>query len=107
MSSFDINRLQSISGISPASSAVSNSDRASARPAPDSGASSLSGAVGRSTASTGVAVEVAAPVQSGPPVDNDRVAEIRSALREGTYPLVPTKIADAMIAAQYTFESEE
>jgi negative regulator of flagellin synthesis FlgM len=35
------------------------------------------------------------------PVDNDRVSEIRNALREGTYPLVPARVADAMIAADF------
>ncbi len=33
------------------------------------------------------------------PVDSDRVAMIRKAVEAGTYPVVPTKIADAMIAA--------
>ncbi|EGD59406.1 hypothetical protein Y88_1561 [Novosphingobium nitrogenifigens DSM 19370] len=33
------------------------------------------------------------------PVDAVRVAEIRKAINEGTYPLIPTKIGDAMIAA--------
>lgn len=37
---------------------------------------------------------------SGAPVDADRVSEIRKALEEGRYPLVPAKIADAMIAAE-------
>lgn len=32
-------------------------------------------------------------------VDRDRVDQIRKALETGTYPLIPTKIADAMIAA--------
>lgn len=36
-----------------------------------------------------------------PPVDSERVTQIRTALREGTYPLVPAKVADAMIAASY------
>ncbi len=36
-----------------------------------------------------------------PPVDADRVAEIRKAIEQGTYPLVPHRIADAMIAAGY------
>jgi len=35
------------------------------------------------------------------PVDNERVSQIRTALREGTYPLVPAKLADAMIAANF------
>lgn len=34
-----------------------------------------------------------------PPVDADRVDLIRKAIETGDYPLVPTKIADAMIAA--------
>jgi negative regulator of flagellin synthesis FlgM len=33
------------------------------------------------------------------PVDSDRVAMICKAVDTGTYPLVPAKIADAMIAA--------
>lgn len=37
-----------------------------------------------------------------PPVDHERVAEIRRAIAEGSYPLVPAEIADAMIAAQLT-----
>jgi len=34
-----------------------------------------------------------------PPVDAERVAVIRKAVESGTYPVVPTKIADAIIAA--------
>jgi len=34
-----------------------------------------------------------------PPVDSERVAMIRSAIAHGTYPILPAKIADAMIAA--------
>ncbi len=33
------------------------------------------------------------------PVDVERVAQIRRAVENGTYPLVPARIADAMIAA--------
>lgn len=32
-------------------------------------------------------------------VDHDRVAEIRKALADDRYPLIPTEIADAIIAA--------
>ncbi|UAB78716.1 flagellar biosynthesis anti-sigma factor FlgM [Erythrobacter sp. SCSIO 43205] len=98
-----MNRLQSITGVSP----VQNSDRAKAKTAAESGVSSSGGSAAGSTKAAGVSVEVATPAQSGPPVDTDRVAEIRDALRDGTYPLVPTKIADAMIAAQYKFESAQ
>lgn len=34
-----------------------------------------------------------------PPVDAERVATIRKAIEEGHYPVLPAKIADAMIAA--------
>ena len=33
------------------------------------------------------------------PVDAERVGEIRKAIRNGTYPLLPTLVADAIIAA--------
>jgi negative regulator of flagellin synthesis FlgM len=33
------------------------------------------------------------------PVDTDRVAVIRRAVEQGAYPLVPARIADAIIAA--------
>ncbi|MCB2049232.1 MAG: flagellar biosynthesis anti-sigma factor FlgM [Novosphingobium sp.] len=41
-----------------------------------------------------------AQVSAGqPPVDTDRVAQIRKAVEDGSYPIVPAKVADAMIAA--------
>ncbi|MCC6827767.1 MAG: flagellar biosynthesis anti-sigma factor FlgM [Novosphingobium sp.] len=41
------------------------------------------------------------------PVDADRVAEIRKAIENGSYPIVPTKIADAIIAAGILLRSGE
>lgn len=38
---------------------------------------------------------------SEPPVDTDRVAMIRKAVEQGNYPVMPARIADAMIAAGY------
>ena len=35
------------------------------------------------------------------PVDQDRIAEIRKAVEQGHYPLVPARIADAMIASGF------
>ncbi|MEE4205903.1 MAG: flagellar biosynthesis anti-sigma factor FlgM [Erythrobacter sp.] len=60
----------------------------------------------------GVSVEVGATIGTAletpaPPVDRERVAEIRKALEEGTYPLVPTRIADAMIAARVSLGMEK
>ena len=51
-------------------------------------------------ATAGAAVETTEALDAGvPPVDAERVEMIRKAIEEGTYPLVPTKIADAIIAA--------
>jgi len=36
-----------------------------------------------------------------PPVEIDRVQQIRKAIEDGSYPLLPTRIADGMIAAGY------
>lgn len=58
-------------------------------------------AAGAPIADKGVAVQTGAKVSAGEaPVDADRVAQIRDALREGNYPIVPAKITDAMIAAR-------
>ena len=55
-------------------------------------------------AAGGISLEVSAAADSAaPPVDAERVAQIRDALRDGSYPLVPTRIVDAMIAAQVSF----
>lgn len=43
---------------------------------------------------------VFAKAASGPTFDAERVAQIRKAIAEDRYPLVPAKIADAMIAAK-------
>ncbi|PEQ14460.1 hypothetical protein B2G71_02380 [Novosphingobium sp. PC22D] len=45
-------------------------------------------------------VEAGAALDPGqPPVDFERVQTIRKAVETGNYPLIPAKIADAMIAA--------
>ncbi len=47
-----------------------------------------------------VALAQAASLDAGPqPIDSDRVEAIRSAIAKGRYPLVPARIADAVIAA--------
>ncbi|MEA1619139.1 flagellar biosynthesis anti-sigma factor FlgM [Erythrobacter sp. T5W1-R] len=95
MPSVEISKLH---GIGPAR-ALSESDRSQAAP------QSASPAAG-SSAKLGLAVEVGSVSAIGsatPPVDTDRVEQIRAALRDGSYPLVPTKIVDAMIAAQVSF----
>ena len=59
-------------------------------------------------AAPGISLEVADASDSArPPVDAERVAQIRDALREGSYPLLPAKIVDAMIAAQISLALPE
>lgn len=48
-----------------------------------------------------LAITSVASAGAEPPVDHDRVAQIRQAIEQGRYPLVPAKIADAVIAAGY------
>ena len=40
-----------------------------------------------------------------PPIDAERVVEIRRAIDTGTYPVIPVRIADAMIAAGHLLRS--
>ena len=93
MPSIELSKLQAVS---PAR-ALSDTDRTAIQP----GAARDNQRSSSGVADAGVSIEVAAPVDSStPPVDTDRVAEIRKALQEGSYPIVPTEIADAMIAAR-------
>lgn len=50
--------------------------------------------------SQGPVSSTAEVLDAGPvPIDTDRVEVIRKAVETGTYPIVPAKIADAVIAA--------
>ncbi len=42
-----------------------------------------------------------------PPIDAERVSAIRKAVESGTYPVIPAKIADAVIAAGFLLRSGE
>jgi negative regulator of flagellin synthesis FlgM len=101
MPSVELSKLSSVS----AARAVTAGDRAQieARPRPSAAASGTPGSP------NGISLEVTAATNdaAAPPVDAERVAQIRSALQDGSYPLVPTKIADAMIAAQVSLSLPE
>ena len=57
--------------------------------------------LGTARLDAGVEVEATGDLAADvPPVDAERVDQIRKALEDGTYPVVPTQIADAMIAAR-------
>lgn len=54
----------------------------------------------------GQPVVKSAALDPGPePVDAERVKIIRDAVENGTYPIVPARIADAMIAAGFLLRS--
>ena len=98
MPSVELSKLPSAS----AARALSASDRAQidarARAATAVSTSSVSG----------ISVEISDASEAiSPPVDAERVAQIRDALRDGSYPLVPAKIVDAMIAAQVNLSLPE
>ena len=98
MPSVELSKLPSVS----AARAVTAGDRtqidARARPATVASTSSVSG----------ISVEISDASEAiSPPVDAERVAQIRDALRDGSYPLVPAKIVDAMIAAQVSLSLPE
>jgi negative regulator of flagellin synthesis FlgM len=94
MPSVEISKLQGIGAVR----ALSDNDRAQPGQRPASSAPAAT--------RPGITVEIgtsAAGDLVSPPVDPERVEKIRIALRDGTYPLVPTMISDAMIAAQVSF----
>ncbi|MEO0590256.1 MAG: flagellar biosynthesis anti-sigma factor FlgM [Pseudomonadota bacterium] len=103
MPSFELSKLQGISG----ARALTESDRTpiDAPRGVSAGGGDLS--AGKAGAAPGVAIEVAGAADpNSPPLDTDRVVQIRQALQDGTYPLVPTQIADAIIAARVGFGVE-
>ncbi len=57
------------------------------------------GTASHAAADAGVAVSAQALDAEQPPVDTNRVSEIRKAIETGDYPLLPQEIGDAMIAA--------
>ncbi|WP_374526838.1 flagellar biosynthesis anti-sigma factor FlgM [Novosphingobium sp.] len=42
-----------------------------------------------------------------PPINAERVTEIRKAIENGSYPVIPMRVADAMIAAGLLLRSEK
>jgi len=82
-----------------ASSSVSRAEPV--RPAASEGSEGSKATV---AATSGLTKHASAGVAA--PVDRERVAEIRKAVEQGRYPLVPARIADAMIAAGYLLRTK-
>lgn len=100
MPSFELSKLQAVTP----PRGLADTDRTSTPPT--GGAPAVQ--QGTNASASGVSLEVRTPIDtSRAPLDNDRVAEIREALKDGSYPLVPAEIADAIIAAQISFGIEQ
>lgn len=51
--------------------------------------------------------QLASQLAAQPPVDADRVARIKRAIADGTFPILPATIADSMIALRYDWMSHD
>lgn len=86
--------------------ATSTSDTRLPTPAPATPAQNTAASATASSAA-GQAAVVSSPTLSAgstAPVDRERVSQIKKAVQTGTYPLLPTKISDAMIAAGFMLQ---
>lgn len=62
----------------------------------------------RADASKATTVVRSAALDAGEaPVDVERVSQIRKAVESGTYPLIPAKVSDAIIAAGYLLRNAQ
>ncbi|WP_448502404.1 flagellar biosynthesis anti-sigma factor FlgM [Sphingomonas sp.] len=89
---------------------VSSVDRARIAPvAPLTPARQAEDADARATAGlqASALVSSARDMAQKPPVDADRVAEIRKAIADGRYPLLPYRIADHMLALKMNWEPDD
>ncbi len=86
MSSFEIGATRSVGAVQPSTVQPATQSPATTNSAP--------------AASTAPAVQTSLSTAAGAvPVDQNRVDQIRAAVQNGTYPVTPAKIGDAMIAA--------
>ena len=84
------------------STAVASAAAPTAASAPSSASASASASAPAAAVQTSQALD-----PGKPPIDENRVSVIRNAIQKGTYPLLPTKVADAMIAAGLLLRSEK
>lgn len=96
MPAIEVGSARAISAVSPELNRRISADPATAN------VSANSSPTAASSASVAAKPEVATSEALDPghaPVDSERVSQIRKAVESGSYPLVPARIADAMIAA--------
>jgi negative regulator of flagellin synthesis FlgM len=98
MSSFEIGAARPVSAV-PVAGPV-NAVGQAAKPVQTEATAETPKAPAPVAAAAAPQVETSDAVKAGAaPVDQERVSTIRHAIETGTYPVLPTKIADAMIAA--------
>ena len=51
--------------------------------------------------------QLASQLAAQPPVDADRVARIKRAIADGTFPILPATIADSLIALKFDWMSHD
>jgi negative regulator of flagellin synthesis FlgM len=71
---------------------------------PSSTAAAVS-AVSPTTAVTPSIGQLGKDMAAAPPVNTDRVAEIKQAIKDGRYPIMPARIADSLIALRLEWKS--
>jgi negative regulator of flagellin synthesis FlgM len=75
---------------------ISGRDVAVSRITPVSSAKTSTGTT--QTADTAALTGVSQALSTAPPVDTDRVARVKKAIADGKFPILPTTIADRLIA---------
>lgn len=60
----------------------------------------------RTTGDTSALGGIARALAASPPVDTDRVARIKRAIEEGTFPVSPTTIADSLLALRLDWTAQ-
>jgi negative regulator of flagellin synthesis FlgM len=58
-------------------------------------------------ASASSLAQLAQPLAQQPPVDAERVAKIKKAIQEGNFPLVPSTVADRLLALKLQWKPNE
>ena len=80
---------------------------AAAYTAPARQSAAQSNGASESAGAQGIAVTRSATAGDTAPIDGERVELIRRAVEKGQYPIVPSEIADAMIAAKYLLRTKQ
>lgn len=75
--------------------------------APASGVAATKAVANETPAVQSTAATLASSMAEKPPVDVDRVARIRKAIQEGRFPLVPSTIADRLLALKMEWNPNE